>query len=378
MVVAADSRGDVETFAGYAALADRCFRIEYRIYERHLEWLHAQCSADWILRLDDDEVLSAAFVARCQALARRARRAAVLDAARVVVPGRGQRARRRAWSVDFNNRLVRNDGTLRFPGVQHSGAAPAEPVRVPGGPDLPPRAGARRTGRAARQGGPLRGRPAADDRSGRRPDERGVLRPRAARVAADAAGARGRSRGDRPRARGDRDDRGARGGRHSARHGGGGRPALDGRAVAPSAYRGTIEPVGAPPTLAPGEGRSVLVCVTNEGTEVWPRGLDWQPAIRPSYHWLRADGSSIRRTACAPASRATCAPASGSSCRSASWPRRRRGATCSRPISSTRPCAGSSRGVASRWRSARRRRCRPRAAAGRVAAARRGCGARAS
>ena len=24
---------------------------------------------------------------------------------------------------------------------------------------------------------------------------------------------------------------------------------------------------------------------------MWPRGLDWQPAIRPSYHWLHADGS---------------------------------------------------------------------------------------
>ena len=64
-----------------------------------------------------------------------------------------------------------------------------------------------------------------------------------------------------------------------------------GRAVAGSAYRAAIEPVGAPPTLTAGEGLTVLFRVTNEGTEVWPRGVDWQPAIRASYHWLHADGS---------------------------------------------------------------------------------------
>ena len=127
IVIAADSRGDEATLAGYAALADRFFRLEYRLYERHLAWLHAQCSGDWILRLDDDEVLSAAFVARLPALlaARDVRQYWVARA--WLFPDAGSVLDDPPWSVDFNNRLVRNDGTLRFRGLQHSRADPAEP-----------------------------------------------------------------------------------------------------------------------------------------------------------------------------------------------------------------------------------------------------------
>ena len=64
VVIAADSRVDASTLAGYAALADRLFRVEYRQYEAHLGWLHAQCSGDWILRLDGDEVVSRALADR--------------------------------------------------------------------------------------------------------------------------------------------------------------------------------------------------------------------------------------------------------------------------------------------------------------------------
>ena len=127
IVIAGDARGDDATLAGYAALADRCFRLEHRLYERHLGWLHAQCSRDWILRLDDDEVPSAALVARLPALlaARDVRQYWVARA--WLSPDRDGVLEDAPWSVDFNNRLVRNDDTLRFGGLQHSGAEPAEP-----------------------------------------------------------------------------------------------------------------------------------------------------------------------------------------------------------------------------------------------------------
>ena len=68
IVIAADSRVDEETLAGYAALADRLFKIEFCQSERHLAWLFAQCSGDWILRLDGDEVPSPAFVRRLSSM----------------------------------------------------------------------------------------------------------------------------------------------------------------------------------------------------------------------------------------------------------------------------------------------------------------------
>jgi hypothetical protein len=68
VVIAADSRVDAVTLAGYAALADRLLRVEYRQAEAHLGWLYAQCSGDWILHLDGDEVVSGALAERLPAL----------------------------------------------------------------------------------------------------------------------------------------------------------------------------------------------------------------------------------------------------------------------------------------------------------------------
>ena len=47
----------------WATVADRLFEIELDTFpEPAMAWLHAQCSADWILRIDDDEVLSASLL----------------------------------------------------------------------------------------------------------------------------------------------------------------------------------------------------------------------------------------------------------------------------------------------------------------------------
>jgi hypothetical protein len=186
------------------------------------------------------------------------------------------------WSVDFNNRLVRNDGSLRFGGRLHSGAEPAAPCEyvedpiyhlelVLAGPEVRrdkavryevvnPRLIAQGGGRIneafylpeLRRSLRTRPVPAADHE-------------RLVRVAA-ASGAVVAPAGEE--ADEQRSDRAAAAGRGAA-----------------------IEAVGAAPVLAPGEGRIVLFQVTNESTELWPAGLDSEPAIRASYHWLHRDGS---------------------------------------------------------------------------------------
>src|SRR5437868_9423972 len=65
IVVAVDSRLDPDRLGRYAEIADRLFRYEYAPpNDRVLGWIHAQCSGDWVFRLDGDEALSSAAVKR--------------------------------------------------------------------------------------------------------------------------------------------------------------------------------------------------------------------------------------------------------------------------------------------------------------------------
>ena len=113
ILIAADARVDEQTLAGYAGLADRLFRIEHVLAERHLAWMFAQCGGDWILRLDADEVPSSAFVRRLPELlsSRDARQFWIRRA--WLYPDPGQVLDSAPWSSDFVNRLMRNDGSVR-------------------------------------------------------------------------------------------------------------------------------------------------------------------------------------------------------------------------------------------------------------------------
>ena len=291
IVIAADASCEDETLAGYATLADRFFRLEFRFLERHLAWLHAQCSGDWVLRLDDDEVLGTGFVARLPGLLA-ARGVLQFWVPRAwLFPDAGSVLDDPPWNVDFNNRLVRNDGALRFPGHLHSGPDPVEPCEYLEDPiyhlELLLAGPERRRDKAVRYevANPLLIAPGGGrlNEAFYLPELRASLRtrplPETDRAAVEwALGATGTIAApadyEGPHITTD----------EAERH-------WTGRVVGESAYRATIEPVGARATLAPGERRIVPVRVTNQGTERWPRGLDWQPAIRASYHWLHADGS---------------------------------------------------------------------------------------
>jgi inositol phosphorylceramide mannosyltransferase catalytic subunit len=291
VVIAADSRVPAPTLAAYAELADRLLTVEFRLYERHLGWLHAQCAGDWILRLDGDEVPSEAFARRLPALLARRDLRQVFVRRAWLHGGAAHVLEDEPWAGDFLNRLVRNDGSLYFTGDQHEHADAAGPAEWLSEPvyhlELVSSSLEARRDKAIRYevGAPLR-RAAGGGRLNEAfylPELRASLRRTS--VAAE----------DVPRLRR----------ALAATHPGGPAAAPDvpyvplaemdrhwaGRAVAPGAHSARIEPLGPVDPMLPNEGRRVFVRVANTGTERWPWALEHRPHIRLAYRWRRPDGS---------------------------------------------------------------------------------------
>ena len=62
IVIAVDDRAGPEVEAALASVADRMLRYPYaEPVDRPLAWIHAQCSCDWVLTIDDDEIPAAGF-----------------------------------------------------------------------------------------------------------------------------------------------------------------------------------------------------------------------------------------------------------------------------------------------------------------------------
>jgi len=131
IVVAVDARVPTNKLGAYAVLSDVLLRYEYAPpIERAFAWLHGECSGDWILRIDSDEVPSAALIDALPGLVQ------MRDVHQFPLPRRwlfGDACHwldEAPWSPDYSFRLVRNDpATLWFPGVQHSSAYPVRPAR---------------------------------------------------------------------------------------------------------------------------------------------------------------------------------------------------------------------------------------------------------
>ncbi len=292
ILIAADSRLDDETLARYNALADRLFRIEHVHLERHLAWLYSQCSGDWILRLDGDEVLSSALVRRLpELLASREvqqfslRRAWLYRDQDHLLAGA-------PWSHDFVNRLIRNTGALRVPGSMHTNVDPAGPHEYLHEYlyhlDLLVNSAQQRRDKVVRyevaapglrteQGAPMNDafylpelREALD--LAPVPDEDRELLARAVAASGDVDPEPDLA--DVPLVTLAEMDR-----------------SWERRAVVDSAYRARIEPCEQGVALAPASPGSLLLDVSNEGTERWPWRLDEEPLIRLGYRWLSSDGS---------------------------------------------------------------------------------------
>ena len=65
IVVAVDSRLDPHRLGRYAEVADRLLRYEFAdSAEQAIPWITTQCTGDWILRVDGDEVVSPTLIER--------------------------------------------------------------------------------------------------------------------------------------------------------------------------------------------------------------------------------------------------------------------------------------------------------------------------
>jgi len=306
IVVAADSRVDGGALRAYEDVADRVVRFEFRPpVDRPRAWLAAQCTGDWLLSIDGDEVPSAALIEALPGLT------AAVDVQQCWLPRRwlfpdaATWLAEAPWWPDFQVRLMRNDATLAARAELHGGFVAVVPARHVDAPlyhldtvvnDEATRAGkagryaAEAPGRSAYGGGPLSEvmyrperwtsgavRPVPDE--DRELIDR-VLAARATTVAAD------RSARDRPAT-----------------------PAVapaavidvhastpsmhpEDYAVALRLYEATSSDV--PLRLAPGETRPVYVEVENRGEATWRWGLDQQPLVRVSHHW-RTPGGDVTR-----------------------------------------------------------------------------------
>jgi hypothetical protein len=130
IVVAVDVSGGEQDLTPLGGVADRLFEIELGTFvEQALAWLHAQCSADWILRVDDDEALSTGLIEQLPELTRARDVLQYRVARRWLYPDPVRWLEEWPWFPDFQGRLVRNDARLWFPGLCHSGVALALPAR---------------------------------------------------------------------------------------------------------------------------------------------------------------------------------------------------------------------------------------------------------
>jgi len=290
IVVAVDSRTPENRLGQLDGVVDRLLRVEYADPpERVLAWLHAQCSGDWILRLDNDEVPSPELVAALPRLIEDESLTHYWLRRRWVYPTVATYLDELPWSPNHDLRLTRNDPRLvHFPGVMHREAEADGPGAWLDLPvyhlDLVVNDAAARRQKAERYerlrpGMRLGGRNVnesvylPESRAGLRlaavPPEHGVL----IRSVIDASDEIAPSARDVPLVT---------------------RAEIDafwpGRPLPESAYRASIELASQLEPIAAGERKLLEARVRNDGTECWPWGTGGGPEICLSYHWLAAGG----------------------------------------------------------------------------------------
>jgi inositol phosphorylceramide mannosyltransferase catalytic subunit len=297
VVIAADSRVDASTLSGYGQLADRLFRIDFRAPERHLPWLLEQCRGDWILRLDGDEVPSAAFIRRLPEMLAARRLHQFWARVAWLYPDGEHELAYPPWSEDFGSRLVRNDGTLRARGLQHLHLEPVVPRAYVAEPvyhlDLLVSSKAARLDKALRYevsrprliapgGGRMNEayylpelRESLELRSVAEEDRDLIRRVLEAAHEPSAASPLATTALYVPLQEMDR--------------------MWEGRTVGADAYRATIEPLEPAGAMAPSEHRQVFLYVTNEGSERWPATLEESPEIRLAHRWIeQSEGTEVQ------------------------------------------------------------------------------------
>ena len=126
IVVAVDTRAGGRVVAAARKVADRVERRRWvDPLERSLAWLHSQCSADWILRVDTDEIAGRQLIAELPRLIRDTDLAYYEVPRRLLFPDPEHYVAQAPWYPDLQLRLVRNDpAALRFSGAVHTSFEP--------------------------------------------------------------------------------------------------------------------------------------------------------------------------------------------------------------------------------------------------------------
>jgi hypothetical protein len=288
IVVAADSRVDRHQCEQYAAVADRFVSVEFSYPERHLAWLHAQCSCDWIFRIDGDEVPSPVLVRRLEEWTGETRAQQYWFPRRWLFPDPAHWLEETPWWPDYQNRLIRNDEELGFPGLLHTTAKRRSPAVYVEEPiyhlacvltDMEARRSKAMKYEAMRPGLEAPGGGSANRRFylpelyvSREPAVVPSDDTSAIKAVLDAKTAR------RARIRGFAVTPLKETDRYWAR-----------RTVAADAYAANLEPLEPEPRMTVGELREIYVRATNRGSEVWPWDIDVGPEIRCAYRWLESD-----------------------------------------------------------------------------------------
>jgi inositol phosphorylceramide mannosyltransferase catalytic subunit len=290
IVVAADRRVQEDWLTDYGAHADRLLRLEVLTVERNIRWLHESCAGDWILRLDGDEVPSAALLEQLSELVGKRDVVHYAIPRRWLHPDEGHWLEELPWWPDYQLRLVRNDGLLRFPGLIHTGPVPVRPARYLDAPlyhlALLPESRSGRPATSVRHDGvevqlwaPGGGR--LTERF-YRPEQNATRRP--ARVPKADREAIGRVLHARPSA--------TPTGKVSVQEVANEEPLRSWaeRDVGSSAYMARIEPFEPRYRMDLCEERQLFFRVTNLGSERWPWDTELKPWIRAAYRWRLPTG----------------------------------------------------------------------------------------
>jgi hypothetical protein len=131
IVVAVDDRGDPDVMSVLAALADQVVTFPFADpLDRTRQWLHAQCSGEWVLVIDDDEVPSAALLEALPSLASQRDVTHVWMRVRWLFPDVRSYLAEPPWFPGYSLRLMLNDERfVRFPGEPHWPFAASGPSR---------------------------------------------------------------------------------------------------------------------------------------------------------------------------------------------------------------------------------------------------------
>jgi hypothetical protein len=295
LLVAADEKvpdSDVQALATIDGI--RILRVPWSPpAERANAYLHGQCSGDWVLRVDGDEIVAGRLLTGMRALIADERYTHYHLPRAWLWPGPERMLAERPWWPDLQARLIRNDPALvHFEGAIHTTVQVAGPARILDRPalyhaDLLATTRVERERKAARYEAADPGRLICDlpfNRTLYVPEscpgpmrERAVPEEDVAAVAGflDAPPLLAPARRPRPVP--------------LARH-----AEVDDlwalRPMPAEAYRARLEIVDPDLRFDALEGRTLLVAVENRGTESWPGG-DHLPSVRLSYRWLNADGS---------------------------------------------------------------------------------------